>query len=448
MSKEAGIDQDKQKGAPEGAPATIQPLAGAQPSASAEVAAAMQSITVTQSESSTKSETTNQLATAQHPQVDAASQPESPPSVRDLAPLESGGPTARSGFAYQDHVAVGFCIDMLDAHEITEVWCELLDDITLIRDGAGEELVEFVQVKSHALDQLWSVALLCERKKAKAGTSILERSLAHDRCSQRCQFRLVTLLGINDELRLLSLALHAPERAPTTDEFKTLAASIAEKLADVPRNGPKSLSDWILRTTWEVRGDEGAIRNANWHRLHEFAFEAFAISAPDQVQILYELLLTRVFNAANERNPTEKKKLLYQQLMSDLQIKVAALKSPRSYGRNLRTSLEALGLPPNEVDQAVLLLRRYKGRRRTPSYQILDNQQDHAEAIEALLRTLRAEYASGLIQATSAQFHAKCLQALLDYHKGLANPQPPLSDLQAMMYLMVERGLHWFEQGN
>ena len=54
------------------------------------------------------------------------------PSIRDLAPLDLGGIEARDGFALQDHIAAGFCIDMAADSTLLEVWCESHDDITLI----------------------------------------------------------------------------------------------------------------------------------------------------------------------------------------------------------------------------------------------------------------------------------------------------------------------------
>ena len=88
-----------------------------------------------------------------------------PPSIFDLEPLEHGGEDARQGFGLQDHVAAGLCIDMMLDASIREVWCETHDDITLLFDlGSSKELhVEFIQVKAHEFDQLWSVAKITAR---------------------------------------------------------------------------------------------------------------------------------------------------------------------------------------------------------------------------------------------------------------------------------------------
>src|SRR5688572_27416124 len=97
-------------------------------------------------------------------------------SIYSLPPLETGGTRSRQGLAFQDHIAVGFCLDMLIDPELAEVWCETQDDITLLWRREAGLVVEFVQAKSHELNQLWSISELCKREGARAGTSIIERS--------------------------------------------------------------------------------------------------------------------------------------------------------------------------------------------------------------------------------------------------------------------------------
>ena len=72
-------------------------------------------------------------------------------SIHSLPPLERGGVEARIGFAFQDHVAASYLIDLLEEPTLLEVWCETHDDITLIWQGKASQEVEFVQVKSNAL---------------------------------------------------------------------------------------------------------------------------------------------------------------------------------------------------------------------------------------------------------------------------------------------------------
>ena len=94
-----------------------------------------------------------------------------PASIYDLQPLDFGGIHARGGFAFQDHLAAGFCLDMLGDPTLAEVWCETLDDVVIIWNLPDGFCVEFVQVKASALKRLWSVAKLCEKEEGAAPTS-------------------------------------------------------------------------------------------------------------------------------------------------------------------------------------------------------------------------------------------------------------------------------------
>lgn len=87
------------------------------------------------------------------------------PSVDDARPSEEGGAIARAGFNYQDEIAVGFLIEMLETPSILKVHCETHDDVLLVRvqNGSGVRIAEFVQVKASEPDKLWSVADLCAR---------------------------------------------------------------------------------------------------------------------------------------------------------------------------------------------------------------------------------------------------------------------------------------------
>ena len=135
------------------------------------------------------------------------------PSIHDLVPLEQGGPTARTGFLYQDHVGARFCIQMLRNPNLAAVWCETLDDITLIWNTPGGETVEFVQVKSNDLDQMWSIALICDGGKK----SLVAHSLAQHRCHEPCCFRVVTRVGVMAELRVLLLGRDHKNRCVATE---------------------------------------------------------------------------------------------------------------------------------------------------------------------------------------------------------------------------------------
>jgi len=72
------------------------------------------------------------------------------PPIDDAQPTEEGGPIARSGFSYQDEIAVGFLLEMIEDASLLKVHCETHDDLILVRAaGSGAERVaEYVQVKA------------------------------------------------------------------------------------------------------------------------------------------------------------------------------------------------------------------------------------------------------------------------------------------------------------
>ena len=125
-------------------------------------------------------------------------------SVEDFAPTEEGGPIARTGFNYQDEIAVGFLLDMLEDPSILKVHCETHDDIIRVsRSSSAQVVAEYVQVKGSEEDRYWSVADLCVKVKGKAGSSIYETSLERDKHSEQSLFRIVTLRPANQDLRIL-----------------------------------------------------------------------------------------------------------------------------------------------------------------------------------------------------------------------------------------------------
>jgi hypothetical protein len=59
------------------------------------------------------------------------------PSVDNVKPVDEGGPVARTGFNYQDEIAVGFLVEMLETPTLLKVHCETHDDILLVH-ASGE----------------------------------------------------------------------------------------------------------------------------------------------------------------------------------------------------------------------------------------------------------------------------------------------------------------------
>ena len=170
-----------------------------------------------------------------------------PISVFDALPIETGGTAARQGFAFQDHVAAGFCIDLLLEPELSEVWCETQDDCTLILHKLGQAHAEYVQSKNTNPDQLWTVALLCDRSYQGVGHSILEKSLAYDRCRETCNFRFVTSCDVGSALRPLTYPFGAPGRDSSEEDVKSLYADVNTRIGTYQSTNGNNCKFWLDR---------------------------------------------------------------------------------------------------------------------------------------------------------------------------------------------------------
>ena len=220
-------------------------------------------------------------------------------SIHSLPPLERGGVEARVGFAFQDHVAASYLIRLLEEPTLLEVWCETHDDITLIRQGQPSQEVEYVQVKSHALGQLWSVAMLSRRDrdngKVQHGSSIFERSLANDRCSEPCHFRLVTCIPPNSDLSVLQLPHDAPDRAAKADALKKLADDLDRKTNNFRSPNGNGAHYWFCRMRWDVQQSGDSLCNDSKMKLSRLLATQGMTLFPDQLDNLYSRILAKVY---------------------------------------------------------------------------------------------------------------------------------------------------------
>jgi len=227
------------------------------------------------------------------PATATAATPPPKKSFRDLDPLEQGGPVARRGFAYQDHVAAGKCLDMLLADGPAEVWCEAEDDVVLVWVTTAGDLFEFVQVKSNELDQLWSVAELC-----KPGDSIVEKSLAHDRGREPCRFRLVTCREPNAELAVLKLKLDNAARTKADSGLDGAVTGIAGRVAAYKSANGNGAEYWVRNTVWECWASSTHAESENLCKLDLILHRENVYLAPDQKREVYAKLVQKVFDAS------------------------------------------------------------------------------------------------------------------------------------------------------
>jgi hypothetical protein len=376
---------------------------------------------------------------------------QSKPSYRDLDPLEQGGPIARRGFAYQDHVAAGKCLDMLLDDGPCEVWCEAEDDIVLVWLVQTEEWFEFVQVKSNELDKVWSVHDLCKKDPARdgkgPGVCIVEKSLAHDRGDGKCRFRFVTCREPHSDLAVLKLALDDPARTRPDSGIAKVVIEVAGRVKTFKSDNGNGVEFWVQRTVWECKASINDMKNENLVKLDKIIFQESGHLAPDQKEELYAKLLRKVFDASLACGKTQKplKRITKDVLRTWLVEQMTELAKPASAGRSdvLEKKLKEGGLGGDEIEAAKEQRRTYRQSVLQQKFLDLDDRRAVEAEVQARLMRLKAQLDAGEVDETGVQFHCRCLKELEALRDSLATKQKPLVGLlYGLMYDIMNRCQH------
>lgn len=387
--------------------------------------------------------------------VHTTTAPPTPPkrSYYDLDPLEEGGPIARKGFAYQDHVAAGKCLDMLLDGGPTQVWCEAEDDIVLVWVIQGVEWFEFVQVKSNELDQLWSLAKLCEKEAAKdgkgPGACIIEKSLAHDRGDGKCKFRIITCREPHSDIAALKLALDHSTRTEKDGDFDKLVAAVENKLGGCKSDNENGVGFWVRMTVWEHKASISDIECENFVKLDTILHRESVLLAPDQKKELYVKLTQKVFDASLARAKTdrESKRIKATELRSWLIQKATEMARPASAGRSdvLEGKLKDAGYQPgtDEIETAKEQRRNYRIELLQPRFLDVTDRAVVEMEVQARLCLLKSQLDNGDFTDTGVQFHARCLKELEAMRDRLPTQKKPLVGLMyGLMYDIMNRCQH------
>jgi hypothetical protein len=363
------------------------------------------------------------------------------PSIYDLAPIEQGGPTARTGFLYQDHIAAGFCIEMLRNPKLSEVWCETLDDITLLRSEDGNLTIEFVQVKASELSQMWSIALIC----SGGAKSIIARSLAQHRCCEPCHFRIVTRVGVQAELQVLRRGHDSHERCLGNEATRLLHQTIGKQLDSLCSPAGWSVSNWLQHTYWDVAESEAAVAHSNLLVLEGWLEDDGEPLFSDQREELYNRILARVVKAsALAHHFAKQKKFLRAQYREWVLSEVNRIKGrlPTKAGKNLTGKMKNAQIPDSAIQNALDLRLAYRRRMLDPTYQHEGDYKIAELELTAVLQHLVAQLDAGLVKTSGPAFHAHCLNAVADVRQRFSHVD--LSFLHGSMYSMTDRCRHRF----
>ncbi|MBH3365126.1 DUF4297 domain-containing protein [Pseudomonas sp. URMO17WK12:I11] len=181
------------------------------------------------------------------------------------SPSNKGGPAARQGFKYQDHVAVAFILKMLRDSTYLQVECETADDIVAVSENAGEIVNEYIQVKTTESDKKWNLTECTALEKQKADSSLFHKSLKCDVRPGIACFRIVSKRDIAKALEYFAKEL---DRRITPDLATQRGLTLAKQLKTVSARG-RNFSYWADNFVWQVCGDVSSLEATNLRVLAE-----------------------------------------------------------------------------------------------------------------------------------------------------------------------------------
>lgn len=339
------------------------------------------------------------------------------PSIDNVIPKEQGGPIARRGFSYQDEIAVGFLIDMIEDAGLAKIHFETHDDLILISASGtneGKPTAEFVQVKAGEPDKLWSVADICQRKKKDAvGTSIFETSLGRDEYDEVAAFRIVTLRPIVSDLAPLAYAFGADGRMPGCDAMTALETALNARFPGLKSPKDNDCRYWLENCLWDVRHDLKTVAKANIVRLCDLAEKAGQQLLLEQIDVLLTEMRAWVKAAGDAKwLPDKEKKIVTRaEAVGWWQRRLAKLAhgAQAPSGGALAEKMKAADLSESLIAMAVDLRLGYAAKVRTATYMEFEASEGLQEQVKSTVQSLSADLAAGILDLKGPQFHARCL---------------------------------------
>ncbi|MBY5625025.1 dsDNA nuclease domain-containing protein [Rhizobium leguminosarum] len=369
------------------------------------------------------------------------------PSIDNAQPVEEGGPIARAGFNYQDEIAVGFLIDMLASPALVKVHLETHDDIVLIWEEIGARTAEYIQVKASEEEKFWSVPDICQRKKAKTGTSIFEKSLDRDGYLEDSLFRLVTLRPVVAALKPLTF----PRSSPGRQSVDALAVEIESRCSGFRSPKGRDAAFWVANCLWDHRDSERAVEKDNLVRLMRLAHqEGTSILFEPAENLLLELRARAKAAGAARWLPDPSRKVITREELRTwweerlLDISQGAL--TRSGGK-LAVKMAEAGLPGEMTALAAALRRGYASEARAPRYLDESDVDNLQGRVLSEVASLRARFVAGELDIDSVQFHSLCLSRMdaLNAERG-AMMEDRSAFLKGCLYDITDRCLLRFNR--
>lgn len=374
------------------------------------------------------------------------------PSVDEASPVEEGGPIARSGFNYQDEIAVGFLIEMLDEPGVLKVHCETHDDIVVVRSCNSSEIIaEYIQVKAGETDKLWSVADICGLKKRRAGTSIFETSLARDKHKETSLFRIVTLRPVVQELKILTFPKGSPGRDPGDARFVALVSLLSQKRPHALSPKKHGATFWVENCYWDERHSEASMRDQNLLRVLTLSAKEGHPLLPEQAELLLNDIRARAKAAGDAKWYPDKNKKIITRIdirnWWDHRITELTEGATGASGGKLTAKMKRALLPDELIELAKDLRRDYSAVSRTPRYAASDEDEGLRAKVKARIQSLRSSFVSGELDMDGVGFHNLCLKEMEKINSDRPDGSPDRAAfLKGCMYDIADRCLLRFER--
>ncbi|MFS1287510.1 dsDNA nuclease domain-containing protein [Pseudomonas piscis] len=272
-----------------------------------------------------------------------------------LRPSNKGGPAARQGFKYQDHVAASFILKMLADSNYVQVECETADDIVAVY-YQGETLInEYIQVKTTEDEKKWNLDQSTKLESRKPDTSLFQKSLLCDKRPGDARFRIVSKRDVATVLRCFTVEL---EKRVLPDEATSRGSMLAKKFPKTLSDQKRDFNYWADNFVWQVCGSMDSMEAMNMKLLFELAEQQGMRPNHSQCKKIYAELLEWTDEAATANVITEaaNKVITREQAFDRLEaLFQAAEQDAASYAKPYRTKPEPFLVEFHSASDASLL---------------------------------------------------------------------------------------------
>ncbi|MCM2460290.1 DUF1837 domain-containing protein [Pseudomonas sp. CG7] len=210
-------------------------------------------------------------------------------------PSNKGGPAARQGFKYQDHVAVTFILKMLRDSRYIQVECETADDIVVVSEASRQIVNEYIQVKTTEGDSKWNLKEATTLDSGKPDTSLFQKSLLCDLRPGLARFRMVSR---RDIATVLGCFRHELEKRTLPDDGSVRGDALVAKFKKTLSPQGRNFRYWADNFVWQVCGTTEALESLNLRKLAEIIEIHGGRPTHKQQQEIYEDFLGWADDAA------------------------------------------------------------------------------------------------------------------------------------------------------